>query len=436
MPSQAARKIFAETLLRIDAESAVRRMVKIDGSHLLVGADEFELGAIYVAAIGKAAYQMAVGFDKAASKFIKAGVVSGVFPERSDHKLNSKWKCFAGGHPLPNEASLDAGKACLDLLALAEAEKAFVVFLISGGGSAMMDVPVDPAIGLSELREMNDVLVKSGAEIGEINSIRRAVSSVKGGKLALKAPSSKQISLVISDTSAGDVSSVASGPSIQPDKNIPDPLEVVGKYRFDEKLPPSIVKAISDAAKLEPIETHIDGRIYILLDNEFMIGQAMEVAESLGLSVEIDKTAGDLPIDEGCKKLYSRLAEFRASVDAKHTVCLISGGEFGCTVKGSGLGGRNSETVLRLALLAKNGPLSGSEYAILSAGTDGIDGNSPAAGAVLDNSGIERAMEQGLDPQRYLDNSDSFSFFDSIGDAIITGPTGTNVRDIRILIAG
>jgi len=436
MLSTAARNIFAETLLRIDAEHAIRRTVKIKDGRLLVSGDEFELGSIYVVAIGKAAYQMAIGFDKIAGKFIKAGVISGVFPERSDHELSSKWKCFAGGHPLPNEVSLDAGRACLDLLGSIEDGDALIVFLISGGGSAMMDLPVDPIIRLQDLREMNEILVTSGAEITEINSIRRAVSSVKGGKLAQQALNVKQISLVISDTSAGDISSVASGPSIQPDKYIPDPLQVVEKYRFDEKLPVSVMKALSDPAKQSFCESRIDEHVYVLLDNAFMIGQAAEIAGSFGFTVAVDTAAGDLPIEVGCKKLYEQLIELRASVETEQPVCLISGGEFGCTVKGSGIGGRNSETVLRLALLMEDRPFLGSEYSILSAGTDGIDGNSPAAGAVLDDTGIRRAKEQGLEPQKYLDKSDSFSFFDSIGDAIITGPTGTNVRDIRILIAG
>lgn len=172
----------------------------------------------------------------------------------------------------------------------------------------------------------------------------------------------------------------------------------------------------------------------MLLDNEYMLRQAAEIAESMGFVVKIDDSADDSFIVEGCEHLLACFMDFRKSVSYGRPVCFISGGEFGCTVKGNGIGGRNSETVLRLALLARQ-KNSLSEYAFLSAGTDGIDGNSSAAGAVTDQTFSERSFSREMNPFEYLENSDSFSFFNELDDAIITGPTGTNVRDIRLLIA-
>ena len=428
-----ARKIFQETLVRIDAKKAVRRALNIENSRLLIEDDEFEIDsnlAIYVVAIGKAAYPMAVGFSEVAGDWIKGGVVSGVIP--AINELDSKWRTFAGGHPLPNEASFASARACLELLERANSERALVVFLISGGGSAMTELPRNEEISLADLQEFNRVLVTSGASIAEINAVRRTISRVKGGGLALAAPNTKQISLVISDTLQGDISSVASGPSLLPAKDIPDANAVVEKYRLKEKLPSSTVGVLGNWQP--PTAKNLDNRVYVLLDNEQMIRQAAQIAQESGFIVEIDKDAEDEFIVEGCEKLLSRFIEFRRSVKQHRPVCLLSGGEFGCKVTGNGIGGRNSETVLRLSLLARN-EKSLLQYAILSAGTDGIDGNSPAAGVATDDTVFRRAKQYGLDPIFRLETSDCFSFFHKLNDTIITGPTGTNVRDIRILMA-
>lgn len=432
MLEQTARNIFQETLARIDAKKAVRRAVKIENSRLLIEDNKFEIDsnlAIYVVAIGKAAYPMAVGFNEVAGNWINGGVVSGVLP--AINELDSKWRIFAGGHPLPNEASFASARACLELLERANSERALVVFLISGGGSAMTELPRNGVIGLADLREFNRVLVTSGASIAEINAVRRTISQVKGGGLALAAPHAKQISLIISDTSQGDVSSVASGPSLLPAKDIPDASVVVGKYQLKEKLPASTVGVFENCQPRTAKNPH--NKAYVLLDNERMIQQAAQIAQEKGFIVEIDNTEDEF-IVEGCEKLFSRFIEFRHSVKENRPVCLLSGGEFGCKVMGNGIGGRNAETVLRLSLLARI-EKSLLRYAILSAGTDGVDGNSPAAGAATDGTMCRRAKQYGLDPIRHLETSDSFSFFQKLNDTIITGPTGTNVRDIRILMA-
>ena len=430
---ETARKIFQETLLRIDVKAAVKQAVRIQGSHLLILENKFEISkkpAIYVVAVGKAAYPMVIGFDEAAREFIKGGVVSGVV---FDNKLGEKWKVFAGGHPVPNEESFAAARASFELLKKADAERALIVFLISGGGSAMMDLPRSDKVSLTDLQKFNQILVTSGATIAEINAVRRVVSKVKGGRLALSAPNSRQISLIISDTAAGDVSSVASGPSLFPAEDILDYKTVVDKYDLKAKLPSSINKSLENY-QAENIDNKLQNKAYVLLDNKYMLRQAAEIAESLGFAVKIEEESDEVFITEGCQALLLKFSEFRNFSKGDKPICYISGGEFGCKVNGDGCGGRNSETVLRLILSAKN-KLPFSEYAILSAGTDGIDGNSPAAGAAADERTLERAASKEMNPLEFLENSDSFSFFNNLGDSIVTGATGTNVRDIRILLA-
>jgi glycerate-2-kinase len=187
-------------------------------------------------------------------------------------------------------------------------------------------------------------------------------------------------------------------------------------------------------ANARPAADELDSHIYVLLDNEYLIREASEIAREHGFVVATDCPREDTNIVQGCEKLFSKLLELLDTAEPDSTVCLISGGEFGCEVTGKGRGGRNSETVLRLALLASDkGGLS--EFAILSCGSDGIDGNSPAAGAVADEATLALAQKLGIDPESYLEASDSFSLFEQTGGTVVTGPTGTNVRDIRILIA-
>lgn len=310
---------------------------------------------------------------------LSRGVISA---PASSEPLSQKWEIFAGGHPLPNEASLAAAQSAFALLDSANDERGLVIFLVSGGGSAMIEWPISPAISLDDLRRMNQELVGSGASINEINAVRRTFSAVKGGGLARRAPNARIVTLIVSDTNPGDEASVASGPTLSADLKSP---------------------------------------YFVLLDNSTALAAAHQKALELGLASTIAHDIREQPIQEGCDLLLDRLAN--ENVD-----CVISGGEFSCPVRGDGRGGRNLETVLRLALAEGS-------FVALSAGTDGIDGNSPAAGAIADETSIARARNLGLDPAEYLARSNSYKFFAELGDLIVTGSTGTNVRDLRILIS-
>jgi hydroxypyruvate reductase len=359
-------------------------------------------------------------------------------------KLSKRWQYSEGGHPIPTEASLAAAEAAFELLDRANREHALVIFLISGGGSAMLEAPISKEITLEDLRSANQALVSCGASISEINAVRRAFSAVKGGRLAMRAPNSKQVTLIVSDVPPGEEHNVASGPTLTPPADKPSATEVVARYNLSDKLPRLIMRAVENAADSSVSETlalqsnretprpNLDEH-FVILNNNTALEAAATAARGSGLTVEIARDISDEPIEAGVEQLLTRLSELKAGDGAN--VCLISGGEFACPVRGDGLGGRNLETALRLAIAADQNSARVGEFVALCAGTDGIDGNSPAAGAIVDSTTIERARRIGLDPADFLKRSDSYSFFVALGDVVTTGPTGTNVRDLRILLA-
>lgn len=480
---RAAREIFDEALRAVDAGDAIRRAVRLEGSRLTICDTIIDLATgaqkVYSIAIGKAAPAMAAALDEIIGERITAGVITSNFAgtstrttdraERATRPLpravltpltgpSSRWRGFAGGHPEPNQQSLAAAHACFELLERANEDRALVVFLASGGGSAMLEWPIDVSITLADLRAANRTLVACGASISEINAVRRAFSAVKGGRLAALAPNCKQITLIVSDVPAGDEANVASGPTLSPPSDAPTTSEVISKYDLAERLPASILRAVAQPSerpfanetarsdsKERPLRKHS-----VLLDNRSVLEAAAKAAVLRSFTTEIARDISDQPIDEGCALLLSRtfelrdarasrLAEVRTS-DMSRAACLISGGEFLCPVRRSGVGGRNAETVLRLAIeMTRLHEQQGRRPAVphpvaLSAGTDGIDGNSPAAGAIADETTIARARARGLNEQEHLAGSDAYTLFDALGDLIVTGPTGTNVGDLRILL--
>ncbi|MFL6255387.1 MAG: glycerate-2-kinase family protein, partial [Pyrinomonadaceae bacterium] len=234
----AAREIFEEALRASDARGAVLRAIECDGATLRIGDARFELrgeaSKVYSVALGKAAAAMASALDELLGKALDGGVLSA---PRSDFKLSERWRVFAGGHPLPNEASIEAARAAFELLSEADDESALVVFLVSGGGSAMLEWPRDARLTLEELREANRVLVSCGAPIDEVNAVRRALSAVKGGGLASLAPRAAQATLVVSDVASGRAYDVASGPTLAAPPDAPRLIEIIKRYGLTSKLP-------------------------------------------------------------------------------------------------------------------------------------------------------------------------------------------------------
>jgi hydroxypyruvate reductase len=350
-----------------------------------------------------------------------------------------------GGHPLPDRASLHAAQLAFELMERAEAERVPVIFLISGGGSAMIEWPRDERITLRDLRAANRMLVSCGAGIAEINAVRRAFSAVKGGGLSARAPHAAQLTLIVSDTGEGEEANVASGPTIGPPDGAPDARSVVARYGLGERLPASILRAINQSLTATAVTPRRAMREhYVLLDNRRAMEAAARAARKRDFAVELARDLVEQPVAEGCTQMLSRLLDLHRRRGSEQSgVCLVSGGEFACPVRGVGVGGRNAETMLRCAIELSERDVEASDQSkllptqlvALSAGTDGIDGNSPAAGALADRTTVARARTLKLDAQRFLSASDAYSFFAALDDAIITGPTGTNVRDLRVFLA-
>lgn len=437
----AAREIFEAALRAVDAGEALRQSVRLEGFRLLIGDVFFDIRerSVYSVAIGKAALPMAAALEEVVGEKLAAGVIAGpALPQsrtKTARKLGHRWQRFEGGHPLPTEASLLAANAAFDLLELANKENGLVVFLVSGGGSAMIESPISEDITLEDLQNANRILVNSGASIAEINSVRRAFSAIKGEQLAARAPNCDQITLIVSDVPAGEERYVASGPSLAPEADAPSALEVIDRFNLRRHLPSAVIRAIDEP---QPVAAQESGQpqYVVLLDNGDAIEAAASAAHQLGFTVEIARDISDQPICDGCEDLLKRLDRAHATAGemAGAGFCLISGGEFACPVRGGGMGGRNLESALRLACSTNSSLSDIGHFVALCAGTDGIDGNSPAAGAIVDHTTIERATRIGLNPLDFLNRSDAYSFFVALGDVIATGPTGTNVRDLRILL--
>lgn len=439
----AAREIFNEALAAVDARRAVLDAVEFDGTTLRVGDARLELSGdapkVYSVALGKAAAPMASALDERLGLRLAGGVLSA---PRSDFRPSGCWRVYEGGHPLPNAESLEAARAAFELLREADEAEAPVLFLVSGGGSAMLELPRDERVTLEELREANRVLVSCGAPIDEVNAVRRALSAVKGGGLAARAPRSAQATLVISDVAPGRAYDVASGPTLAAPPDAPDVADILARYGLTSKLPAPVLRALEEAKGHGHAQTPPEAQRAwnVLLDNAGACEAAVRAARGRGFAVEFARDIAEQHVDEGAAELASRLLSLYARGGGRG-VCLISGGEFSCPVRGGGEGGRNSETALRIAfefekVSAERGARLVPQHAVaLCAGTDGIDGNSPAAGASADETTVTRAHERGLDARRFLDESDAYTIFDRLGDAVVTGPTGTNVRDVRILLA-
>lgn len=435
----AAREIFDAVLSSVDAGAAVRKAVQLDDSLLKVCDTVADLAdrRVYSIAVGKAALPMAIALEDTLGERFAAGLIAGPVARMPQmgripnvpRKMTTHWRWCEGGHPIPNKTSLLAATEAFALLERADEEHAPLIFLISGGGSAMIEWPISKEITLADLRAANKALVTSGASIIEINAVRRAFSAIKGGRLAAKARNCDQITLIISDVPPGEERTVASGPSLAPPIDAPDAREIIAKYRLRSQLSEAILHAI-DGQRSEPVESDstLMRKHFVLLDNNSALEAATHAASRRGFVSDIARDISDQSIESGCAELTARLDA--AKTAGPESVCLVSGGEFACPVKGDGIGGRNLETALRLALLSNGQP-----FVALCAGTDGIDGNSPAAGAIVDHTTIDRARAIGLDPEEFLKRSDAYSFFVALGDVVATGSTGTNVRDIRILLA-
>src|SRR6266536_2765718 len=337
----AAREIFEEPRRAVDAGNAVRRAIVLEDLRLKVRGTPVDIAApqVYAIAPGKAAVAMALALDEVLGERLGRGILA---TGRQYENLPDGRTFSSGGqispaaHPQPKEQSLPPARACFALLRRANEEKAAVIFLISGGGSAMIEYPVSDAITLADLRAANQLLVSCGASISEINAVRRAFSGLKGGRLAARAPSCDQITLIVSDVPPGEERNVASGPSLEPPNNSPAAKDIVNRYDLLAQLPPSVVRAIQNAKQSFPQYEGIRDHC-VLLNNDNAVEAAAEAARRHGFIVKMAPEVSDQPVEEGCRLLLKSLEKLCAKKsDPDSVVCLVSGGEFACPVRGNG----------------------------------------------------------------------------------------------------
>ena len=432
-PKQLARQIFDRTLRAVDPSAAIERCLAVSGDTLCCSGEKFDLRAfpdLRVLAVGKAAHRMLDGLMAILPHQTKpGGVVSAPTAARKKHPF---FRYFEGGHPEPNEHSLLAGQAALELMRNTSAET-LVIVLLSGGGSALMESPLPAAVSLAEIQQANRALVTSGASIHEINSVRKHISALKGGRLAQSADPATILTFAISDVPVGKESALASGPTLPDPTTCADALDVILRYRLRDRFPASLRAWIESGAMPETPKASAPvfarTRFALILGMHELFHAAHRFAEAEHFIACCDNSTDDWPVRKAAGALLAQLAELQARNPTK-PVALIADGELSSPVTGNGLGGRDSSFVLACVEEIAAKPM-----VVLSAGTDGIDGNSPAAGAVADGSTLARARQAGLDAGDFFERSDAFRFFDRLGDTIVTGPTGNNLRDFRLLLS-
>jgi glycerate 2-kinase len=427
---QLARQIFLETMAAIDVRHAMlSRLKRLDGAPGTLLAGDVSVTFVRpprVIAFGKAANPMAATLSEILGGEVEAGVV--VAPAEPEEKT-SRFRYFVGGHPYPTPGSLEGARAALELVSGLTPDDG-VIFLVSGGGSALFETPIDPAITLSDLAEFNRVLVTCGLPIEQINVLRKHLSAVKGGRLAARAYPARQLTVFISDVPANLPSMVASGPTMADESNTEQSYSIVEGNKLAPRFPTAI-RRLFDTHQLEETPKPGDPRLensryYCLLSNRDAVAAAKASAEKLGFRAEADTTDWDRHYRHVVGANLASLDRLaRGSSD--QPVCLVVGGEVISPVTGPGMGGRNQAFALYAAL-----EIEGRQRVVLSAGTDGRDGNSPVAGATADGQTVPRARALGLDPAHYLAASDSYHFFSALGDTLETGFTDNNVRDIRL----
>jgi glycerate-2-kinase len=428
-----ARLIFHQTLKAIDPKTVIRKKLKLKENTLNVEKQAVDLSRfkeVVLIGMGKASLTAGESVEELMGERIKRGLL--VCDRRRRVKVKSE--VIIAGHPVPDENSFEAGRQILSLVQSCD-ENSLIIFLISGGGSSLVELPATPEITLEDVKELNRILTGCGASIREINQVRKCISKIKGGRLGFLSRHVPTIALFISDVNPGDLESLASNPLLADDATAKAAKETIDRYGLKSRLPRSVQEAVEEEGDRD-YTIHQDGNRLadlLLMDNSDALEAASRFAENRGYRAKIVRDLIEGDYEDVVEKSIHLLANLQNEFP-RSPVCLISGGEVSCPVKGSGYGGRNQEFVLYCA--SRLGEMTvRSETAVLSCGTDGIDGNSNAAGSVAIPELIRAAGDQGIISKEFIQRSDSHSFFKRMGGLIFTGPTGNNVRDVRLLLS-
>jgi glycerate 2-kinase len=465
-----ATHIFSEALNGCNIAAAFDRHIQFDGNTLKrlhpdsSGPEAIRLTQyrrIFIVALGKAAEPMlAVLLDRMKRRQGVRGICCAPSVPK---QRNWRIRYFEGGHPLPNEESFAAARATLALLKKARKDT-LILFLISGGGSAMFDLPLDPEIGLEETIRFHEVLLGSGAPINEINTLRKHFSAVKGGRLAIAAPEAMKVSFLLPDVPLRTLDALASGPTSPDHSTVEEVRAILAKYEIAPRLPdavrafferddlpesPGTKRALTSFLPLLPrgasgkhrrpnVTENLSGEdpafqdsvFEVLLSSHDLVENARAYAQQAGYFVAVDNSCDDWDYKDAARYLLERFHELR---QIHPRLCLISGGEVTVTLNETpGAGGRNQQFALACALeLCQH---EGALLTVLSAGSDGIDGNTKVAGAIANTTTVTRARAFGYDPAESLRTFNACPLFTALGDTVVTGPTGQNLRDLRILI--
>lgn len=435
---QHATEIFYAGLRAVDPIDAIQRHVHCEGTALHVGSQQYDLDAfrhIYVVGGGKAGASMASAVEDLLGERITQGWVNVKYehlaPTRTVH-------IHEAGHPVPDEAGVRGTQEIVQLLDAAT-EQDLVICLISGGGSALLPAPV-AGITLQQKQAVTKLLLNCGATINEINTIRKHISAIKGGQLARVASPATLVTLILSDVIGDPLDTIASGPTVPDSQTFTDCLNILNKYEIEAQIPAPVLQRLQQGAQGEVADTPKTGdpiftkvQNLIIASNVLAARAAAEKAMALHYHTMLLSTFVEGETREVAKVHAAILKEIvHSGQPLPAPACIISGGETTVSIQGNGLGGRNQEFVLAAAR-----EIAGlNNVVILSAGTDGTDGPTDAAGAIADGDTVQRAQEKSLDPLVFLKNNDSYHFFEALGDLIKTGPTNTNVMDLRILLAG
>jgi hydroxypyruvate reductase len=429
-----ALAVLSAALEAVDPTKAIKRQMSLSDEKLRIGERTYDLRRyrrIYVIGGGKAGGSMAQAIEEILGGRVTAGLVNvkyGYGAETDIICLNE------AGHPIPDAAGVDGTKQMAELARKATAND-LVICLISGGGSALMALPAQ-GITLADMKSLTDALLRCGATINEINTVRKHLSQIKGGNLARLAYPAEIVSLLLSDVVGNPLDVIASGPMVPDPTTFADACGVIEKYGLLEELPRPIVEHLRQGREGLIAETPKEGdevftRTYnlIIASNEIAAEAATTKAKELGfhsllLSTFVEGEAREVA------RVFAAIAReiLHSGRPVPRPACVVAGGETTVTVRGSGLGGRNQEMALSAAL-----EIAGLEdVTIISLATDGTDGPTDAAGAIADGSTLRRAQEAGLSAAQYLADNDSYHFFQQLGDLLATGPTNTNVNDLTL----
>lgn len=430
------RRVLIDELINaavasVQPEHFIPQIVKVNGSAAVIGGkvcDFSSFDRVYTASVGKAAVGMTEVLNRLIGNFITEGIVLAKhIPENVS--LPPKYRVMSGGHPVPTEDSVRGANAVLDLARRAGAND-LVIFLISGGGSALMTAPIN-GIDLETYQQFSARILSCGADIKEFNTLRKHLDAVKGGRLAQAAAPAQQITIILSDVVGSPVDVIASGPTVPDPGTFSDAARIIKKYSSGTEFPQEIVTAIHLGAEGKLPETlkaedpaFARSEILLAAENRTAAYAAAQKGKELGLDSVVINTRVTSEASEFGALLPSFLSEM------KRPGLLVFGGETTVHIHGNGHGGRNLET----ALSAVRGMSEYKDCALVTLATDGEDGPTDAAGAVVTSETLGNALSAGLVPEEYLRNNDSYHFFEEAGGLLKTGSTGTNVNDLTFLL--